>query len=155
MDLDPNTDLSFTRILDVPRSLVWECWTKPEHVVHFFIPKPHKVTACDIDLRVGGRFNTSFDVGGAEMENKGVYLAVVPNEKLVFTDSYQEGWKPAPEPFMTAVLLLADTPEGGTSYTAIARHRSAEARKTHEDMGFFAGWGTVVDQLEAYAKTLM
>lgn len=155
MDLDPQTDLSFTRTLAVPRTLVWECWTRPEHIPHFFVPRPHRVTACDIDLRVGGRFNTTFEVDGAEMENHGVYLEVVPEEKLVFTDAYTEGWKPAPEPFMTALLLLSDTGDGGTAYTAIARHRSPESRKAHEDMGFYDGWGTVVTQLEDYAKGLM
>ena len=155
LDLDPETDLSFTRILAVPRQLVWECWTEPKHIPHFFIPAPHKVTSVDIDLRVGGRFNTTFEVEGNSMDNKGVYLEVVPGEKLVFTDTYTEGWKPAAEPFMTAILILSDTADGGTSYTAIARHRSPEARKTHEDMGFFDGWGTVVTQLEGYAKGLM
>ena len=153
-DLDPATDLSFTRTLAVPRRLVWECWTEPRHIPHFFVPAPHKVTAVDIDLRVGGRFDTTFEVEGASMENRGVYLEVVPLEKLVFTDAYTEGWKPAPEPFMTAILLLADAPGGGTLYTAIARHRSPESRKSHEEMGFVDGWGTVATQLEAYAKGL-
>lgn len=153
-DLDPETDLSFTRMLAAPRKLIWECWTKPEHIPHFFVPAPHKVTAVDIDLRVGGRFNTTFEVEGTAMDNHGVYLELLKDEKLVFTDTYTEGWKPTPEPFMTAILLLADAP-GGTSYTAIARHRNPETRKTHEDMGFFDGWGTVATQLEAYAKELM
>ena len=154
-DLDPNTDLSFTRTLAAPRHLIWDCWTMPEHIPQFFIPAPNRVTAVEIDLRVGGRFNTTFDVDGTVMDNKGVYLEVVPGEKLVFTDTYIEGWKPAAEPFMTAILLLADAPGGGTTYTAIARHRSAEACKTHKDMGFFDGWGTVASQLDAYARTLM
>jgi uncharacterized protein YndB with AHSA1/START domain len=153
-DLDPNTDLSFTRTLAAPRRLIWECWTSPEHIPHFFIPAPHKVTAVDIDLRVGGRFNTVFEVEGNLMDNRGVYLDVVTGEKLVFTDAYTEGWKPAAEPFMTAILLLADAPDGGTTYTAIARHRSPESRKAHEEMGFFEGWGTVATQLEAYARGL-
>ena len=153
-DLDPETDLSFTRMLAAPRKLIWECWTKPEHIPHFFVPAPHKVTAVDIDLRVGGRFNTTFEVEGTAMDNHGVYLELLKDEKLVFTDTYTEGWKPTPEPFMTAILLLADAP-GGTSYTAIARHRNPETRKTHEDMGFFDGWGTVATQLEGYAKELM
>lgn len=153
-DLDPTTDLSFTRTLAAPRRLIWECWTTPEHIPHFFVPAPHKVTAVDIDLRVGGRFNTVFEVEGRSMDNRGVYLDVVPDERLVFTDAYTEGWKPAPDPFMTAILLLADAPGGGTTYTAIARHRSPEARKAHEDMGFHDGWGTVATQLEAYAKGL-
>jgi uncharacterized protein YndB with AHSA1/START domain len=154
MTLDPETDLTFTRTLKAPRRIVWDCWTTPRHIKAFFVPRPHQVTACDIDLRVGGRFDTTFLVDGAEMENRGVFLEVADGEKLVFTDTYTEGWKPAPDPFMTAILLLADAEGGGTTYTAIARHRSPEARKTHEDMGFYSGWGTVVDQLEEYAATL-
>ncbi len=115
----------------------------------------HRVTACDIDLRVGGRFNTTFEVEGKEMQNNGVYLEVVPQEKLVFTDAYSEGWKPAPDPFMTAILILSDARDGGTTYTAIARHRNAETAETHKAMGFYDGWGTVVTQLEDYAKGLM
>lgn len=155
MDLDPKKDLSFSRLIDAPRSVIWECWTQARHIPHFFVPAPHKVTGCDINLRVGGRFNTVFEVEGAVMENNGVYLEVVPQEKLVFTDAYSEGWKPAPEPFMTAILLLADAGEGQTTYTAIARHRSSETRQLHEDMGFYDGWGTVATQLESYAKSLL
>lgn len=155
MQLDPKTDLVLTRTLPVPRSLVWECWTNPEHLAQFFVPRPHRVTACHIDLRVGGRFDTSFDVDGATMENTGVYLEIVPEERLVFTDAYSEGWKPAPEPFMTAILLLEDTPDGGTKYTAIARHRSEATRQSHEDRGFYDGWGTVVDQMVEHIQAMM
>jgi len=154
MDLDPETDLTFTRTLPVPRALIWECWTTPKHIPHFFVPRPHKVTACEIDLRVGGKFNTTFEVEGNMMENNGVYLEVVPEKRLVFTDTYTEGWKPAPDPFMTAILDLEDGPDGGTIYTATARHRSAEKAKAHEEMGFYDGWGTVVDQLVDYAQGL-
>lgn len=154
MELDPKTDLSFTRTLDAPRALVWECWSTPEHIRHFFVPRPHRVTACDIDLRVGGRFNTTFEVDGNQLTNDGVYLEVQDGRKLVFTDAYSEGWKPAPDPFMTAIVLFEDGEDGTTKYTAIARHRSVEARKTHEEMGFYDGWGTVADQLVEYAKSL-
>ena len=153
-DLDPELDLSFTRTLAVPRALIWECWTQPEHIPHFFVPAPHKVTAVDIDQRTGGRFNTTFEVEGKVMDNHGVWLEVVPQERLVFTDACTEGWKPAPDPFMTAILLLSDAAGGGTTYTAIARHRSTGTCKAHEEMGFFDGWGTVATQLETYAKGL-
>ena len=88
--LDPKTDLSFTRTLKAPRALLWECWTTPEHIKQFFVPRPHKVTDCEIDLRVGGRFNTVFEVEGNKMDNKGVFLEVVDQEKLVFTDAYTQ-----------------------------------------------------------------
>ena len=154
MNLDPETDLTFTRTIAAPRALLWECWTTPEHIKNFFVPRPHSVSACEIDLRVGGRFNTTFVVDGNAMENKGVYLEVVEGERLVFTDTYSEGWKPAPDPFMTAIVEFEDDGKGGTVYTATARHRSPEARQSHEDMGFYDGWGTVVTQLEEYAKSL-
>lgn len=154
MILDPKTDLSFTRTLAAPRQLLWECWTTPAHIKHFFVPRPHSVTSCEIDLRVGGCFNTTFNVEGNEMQNLGVYLEVIEGEKLVFTDAYSEGWKPAADPFMTAILEFADDGDGGTRYTATARHRSVEAKDQHEKMGFFDGWGTVATQLEDYAKSL-
>ena len=154
MQLDPETDLKLERIVDAPRTLIWQCWTTPEHIKQFFVPKPHRVIACDINLRVGGRFNTTFEVDGNEMKNDGVFLEVVEGEKLVFTDTYTEGWKPSEHPFMTAILLLEDAGEGKTRYNAIARHRTPEARKAHEDMGFHEGWGIVVDQLADYCKTL-
>lgn len=154
MNLDPKTDLKLERTVAAPRPLLWECWTTPEHIKHFFVPQPHLVKDCEIDLRVGGRFNTTFDVDGKEMKNEGVYLEIVPQEKLVFTDGYREGWKPSENPFMTAIIQFEDASDGGTKYTAIARHRTPEARQSHEDMGFFSGWGTVVDQLEAYVRTL-
>lgn len=153
-DLDPTLDLVLTRDLAAPRRLLWECWTTPKHLVHWFVPKPHKVTACELDVRPGGICNTTFEVEGNVMENKGVYLEVIPMEKLVFTDAYTAGWKPSPEPFMTAILTFEDLPGGSTRYTAIARHRNADTAQMHRDMGFFDGWGTVATQLEAYAQGL-
>ena len=154
-ELDPDLDLVLIREVNAPRDLLYECWTTPEHLVHWFVPKPHKVTDCRLDVRVGGAFNTTFDVDGTVTENTGVYLEVVPNEKLVFTDTYAEGWKPNPEPFMTAILTFEDAGDGRTRYTAVARHRTQETAEQHKAMGFFEGWGTVVDQLEDYAQELM
>lgn len=116
MILDPETDLSFSLTLNAPRAVIWQCWTQPQHLKEFFVPKPHFVDSCDIDLRVGGRFNTVMNVEGNSMSNEGVFLEIVPEKKLVFTDAYQEGWKPAADPFMTAIIDLADT-DGGTFYT--------------------------------------
>lgn len=154
MILDPALDLSLTREIALPPAVLFACWTQSQHIPQFFVPKPHRVVACHIDLRVGGAFNTTFDVDGALMQNNGVWLEIVQDKKLVFTDAYTEGWKPAPEPFMTAIITLDDLGDNRSRYTAIARHRSAEAAETHRQMGFYQGWGTVVDQLEAYARGL-
>ena len=154
MILDPETDLTLTREIAAPRALIYTCWTTPAHLMRWFVPKPHRVTACDLDVRVGGRFNTTFDVDGTLHQNTGVYLEVVPDEKLVFTDTYTEGWKPAPEPFMTAIVTFADAGPGRTLYTAVVRHRSKAAAEQHDKMGFQDGWGTAAAQLEAYARAL-
>jgi len=155
MMLNPDTDLKLTRTLNAPRAVLWDCWTKPEHLVHWFVPRPHKVVACELDVRPGGKCNTTFEVDGNLMPNNGVYLEVIPGEKLVFTDTYTEGWKPSPEPFMTAIVTFEDLGDGRTKYRAVARHRSAETAKQHEEMGFSGGWGTVAGQLEEYAQGLM
>lgn len=94
------------------------------------------------------------NVDGNKMANEGVCLEVEECKRLVFTDTYSEGWKPAADPFMTAIIEFEDDGNGGTTYTATARHRSAEARKSHEEMGFWDGWGTVATQLEEYANSL-
>jgi len=154
MNLDPQTDLKLERTVAVPRALLWECWTTPEHIKHFFIPKPHSIESCEIDLKVGGKFNTLFNVDGNLIPNHGVFLEIIEGEKLVFTDAYTEDWKPSENPFMTAMIIFEDLDDGSTKYTAIARHRTPEARQQPEVMGFFIGWGAVVDQVEAYAQKL-
>lgn len=149
---DPALDLKLEREIDVPVELVWKAWTTPDHLRHWFVPKPWTVTSCEIDLRPGGTFRTTMrSPEGQEFPNLGCYLEVVPNRRLVFTDTLLPGFRPAPKPFFTAFLLLE--PRGtGTRYTALAVHGDADARKRHEDMGFHHGWGTVVDQMVAHIK---
>ena len=99
--------LTLKRRLKAPAETVFSAWTDPEKIVHWFGPAETASDSvrADMDVRVGGRFNTSFDVEGNVMENHGVYLEVVPGERLVFTDGYTEGWKPAPEAGKVPALL--------------------------------------------------
>jgi hypothetical protein len=87
--LDPETDLKLERVVDAPRDLLWLCWTTPEHIKNFFIPAPHKVTECDLDLRVGGRFNTVFEVDGQRMDNRGVFLEIDPEKAGLYRRLYR------------------------------------------------------------------
>ena len=90
---------------------------------------------------------------GVDMPNRGVYLEVVPNRRLVVTDAYTKAWEPSEKPFMT--LILTFDPEGrGTRYTARVLHWSEADRKEHEAMGFHEGWGAATDQLEALVARL-
>ena len=69
---DAKLDLVLEREIDVPVSLVWKVWTTPEHLKHWFCPKPWQTTQCAIDLRPGGLF-TSVMRGpeGQEFTNSG------------------------------------------------------------------------------------
>ena len=150
---DPKLDLVLEREIDVPRELIWKAWTTPEHLTPWFCPRPWKVGECEIDLRPGGVFRTvMLGPEGEKFDNSGCYLEIVPNERLIWTDALMPGYRPAKEPFMTAVLELETLPGGGTRYVATAIHADPEARQKHEEMGFYQGWGTVVDQLAEYLK---
>ncbi|WP_342363074.1 SRPBCC family protein [Terrarubrum flagellatum] len=152
--IDPKLDLVLERVIDVPRELVWAAWTQPEHLKKWFCPRPWMVTECELDLRPGGIFRTVMrGPEGQEFPNIGCYLEVVPNERLVFTDALQPGYRPSENPFFTGALMLASQ-GAGTKYTAMAIHRDEATRKKHEDMGFHQGWGTALDQLVELAKSM-
>lgn len=154
-DIDPDLDLVLERVVPVRPELVWRAWTEPEHLLKWFTPKPWETVACEIDLRPGGLFTTTMrsPEGETMPPSPGCFLEVVPHRRLVFTDALGPGYRPNPEPFMTAFILLA--PEGaGTRYVAIAKHADASRRRQHEDMGFEHGWGTALDQLVQHARTM-
>lgn len=152
---DPKLDLVLERDIDVPPDLVWTAWTTPKHIKHWFVPKPWTCADVEIDLQPGGMFRSVMrSPEGQEFNNLGCYLEIVPKKRLVFTDTLLPGFRPAPEPFFTAVLSLE--PKGnGTRYVAIAIHRDEAGREKHEQMGFHQGWGTVVTQMVEYIKTEM
>ncbi len=140
-------ELVLTRIFDAPREKVFRAWTDPELLKEWFVPRPWTIASVQLDLRPGGAsLIVMRDPDGKEYPNPGVYLEVVENEKLVFTDAYTKAWMPAEKPFFTGVITFED--EGGkTRYTARALHWTVEDRKAHEEMGFHEGWGRCADQL--------
>jgi len=154
MDHDPTLDLVLERQIDLPVAPLWACWTKPELLKQWFCPLPWRVTEAEIDLRPGGIFSTLMrGPEGEEHPNVGCFLEVVPERRLVFTDTMRAGYRPAPEPFMTGIVIFE--PNGkGTRYRAMALHATAEARERHEAMGFHEGWGKAADQLVALARGL-
>jgi uncharacterized protein YndB with AHSA1/START domain len=154
---DNNTshDLVLQRTLQAPRMAIWRCWTEPALMEQWFCPKPWRVTDVKTDLRAGGASSMMMrGPNGEAFPNNGVYLEVVPGQRLVFTDAFTSAWQPSGKAFMVAEVTLADAPGGGTLYKAVARHWNAEDRAEHEKMGFHQGWGIAADQLEAMAKTL-
>lgn len=80
-------------------------------------------------------------------------LAVGDLQRIVFTNALVAGWRPAEQPFMTAIVKLKDEP-GGTRYDAHVMHKTNSDRDMHEKLGFFDGWGTVIAQLAERVERL-
>ena len=147
-------ELIITRLINAPREKVFRAWTEPDLLIQWFTPPPWKTTHAELDVRPGGSQKVIMcGPEGQEMTCLGVYLEVVPNERLVSTDAYTKAWEPAEKPFMTTVLTFED--EGGkTRYTARVLHWTVADREAHEKMGFHQGWATATDQLEALVAAL-
>lgn len=148
-------ELILTRIINVPREKLFRAWTEPALLKQWFTPPPFVTTFAELDVRPGGaNFIVMRGPAGAEMPHRGVYLEVVANERLVFTDAYTKAWEPSAKPFMTVVLTFEDVGGGQTRYTACVRHWTVADREAHEKMGFHEGWGQATDQLAALAAKL-
>ena len=147
-------ELVLTRIINAPREKVFRAWTDPQLLKQWFAPAPWTTPVAELDVRPGGaNLIVMRGPDGNEFPNRGVYLEVVKNERLVFTDAYTKAWEPSDKPFMTVTLTFED--QGGkTKYTARVRHWTVADREAHEKMGFHQGWGQCAVQLAALVAKL-
>ena len=140
-------ELVITRLIDAPPRKVFRAWTDPTLLKQWFAPLPWTTSVAELDVRPGGaNLIVMRDPEGKEFPNRGVYLDVVEDERLVFTDAYTKAWEPSEKPFMTVVLTFEDE-DGKTRYTARVLHWTVADREAHEKMGFHHGWSQCADQL--------
>jgi uncharacterized protein YndB with AHSA1/START domain len=127
-------EVTFVRVFDAPRELVFECMTTPEHLTHFWGPVgvSTPLEKIEVDARPGGVFNTTMvnDATGEEYPNHAVYVEVSPPERLVFTEPDVEGG-------MTTTSTFNDLGDGRTEVvihqTNIPEmYRTADAREGME-----------------------
>ena len=149
--------LTLKKRLKAQPAQVFSAWTDPQKLIHWFGPNECVAGSvrAEMDVRSGGSsLVVMAGPDGNEFPNPGVFLDVVPGEKIVFTDAYTSAWEPSEKPFMTVVLTFEDEGNGKTRYIARVKHWSAADREQHEKMGFHEGWGQCTEQLEELAKTL-
>lgn len=146
--INPELDLTISRVIKAPRSLIWNAWTDPSSFEQWWIPAPAKCKVMAMDLRPGGAFVTQMSENGGDFTPhlSACFLAVDKAERIVFTNALTGGWRPAEQPFMTAIVTLQDHPDG-TDYRAHVMHKSNADRNMHDELGFYDGWGTVIGQL--------
>lgn len=143
-------ELILSRDVDVARDRLFKTWTT--QLPLWWGPHGTTTPVCEMDLRPGGLFRTIMRTpDGTEFSTRGIFLEVVENERIVFTDAYGPGWAPAPDIFFTAITTFEEIPGGRTNYTARAVHWTIANREKHEKMGFHQGWGESLDRLVAIA----
>lgn len=151
-------ELVIQRVFDAPREKVYSAWVEPKLLKQWFAPLPWTTPGAALDVRPGGQSQIVMrDPEGKDYPSSGVYLEVVKNHRLVFTDAFTSAWEPSEKPFMLAIVTFEDvqTDAGpGTRYTARVRHWTVEDREAHEKMGFHEGWGQCADQLAELLKTI-
>lgn len=145
-------ELTISRFISAPPAKVWRAWSTPEHLAQWWIPKPIECQVVKLDLKPGGGFETRMRQGDGDFEPhvEGCFLDVVPEQRLVFTTALGEGWQPL-EPWLALTAIIAFEAEGdGTRYSARVLHKTPADSRKHEEMGFYDGWGTTIDQLAAF-----
>jgi uncharacterized protein YndB with AHSA1/START domain len=144
-------EITMTRMFDAPRRLVWAAYTKPELMKRWGGGPPgHNLVVCEIDLRVGGRWRWVIEApDGSKMGLGGRYIEIVPEERLVSTDEFDQPWYEG-EGISTISLTEHD---GKTTLTLNARYASKEVRdfvlKTPMAEGVGAGYDRLAEVLSS------
>ncbi len=136
---------SFTtrRVVDAPRELVFDAFTKPEHLKRWMGPRSLTMVSCESDLRVGGRYrfvNRASD--GQEFACRGEYREIVRPERIVRTFVFE----PIPDHEALETFTLEER-DGKTTITTLTVHKTVEARDGHLAKG-----GMEAGLTEGYAR---
>ncbi len=141
-----------TREFDAPRELVFELYTKPEHLMRWWGPRWAPLKSCEIDLRVGGEWRHVFAKGdGPNQTFKGVYREIVAPELLVYTLVYD-----LPQ-FRDHPAIVTETFESlgqRTKLRQVARHETFEFRDGHFSSGMESGAFETFERLDELLATM-
>jgi uncharacterized protein YndB with AHSA1/START domain len=142
-------EIAMTRVFNAPRKLVFDAHTRPELVKRWLGAfGGWSLDVCEIDLRVGGTFRYLWrGTDGKEMGMRGVYREIVPSEKIVATEQFDDPWYEG-----EAVGTTTFVEQGGkTTLTTTVRYASKEVRdavlKTPMEGGVAASYDQLADML--------
>jgi uncharacterized protein YndB with AHSA1/START domain len=143
-------EVVMTRVVDAPRKLVFDAWTKATHVPHWMLgPSGWTMPVCEIDLRPGGAWHFVWRrEDGSEMGMRGVYKEIRPPERLVSTENWGGEW---PETVNTLFLTEKD---GRTTISLTVTYPSKQARDAAMQTGMKDGASESFARLAEYLRTL-
>jgi uncharacterized protein YndB with AHSA1/START domain len=135
-----------TRLFDAPRSLVFEAWTKAEHVRHWWDPSGLPLAVCEIDLRPDGAFRwvNSAPGCGEGYSFAGIYREIDPPAKLVFASSSGP---------CHSTLIFSEEAEK-TRLTITIECATAQERQILLQMRIDAGTAKTLENLAAYLPAM-
>jgi uncharacterized protein YndB with AHSA1/START domain len=148
------------RTFDAPVDLIWQMWTQAEHFKKWYGPKGFTVPVAEMDMRVGGKRLICMESpdGSMKMWTTGEYTEIVPNERLVYTDSPadENGNVVSPSaigmpdgyPATTEVTVLLEDLGGRTKM--VMTHAGIPA-----DSGGAGGWAQAFDKLADHVETAL
>lgn len=144
-------EVIITRLLKAPRELVFEAWTKPEHVAQWWGPDGFTTTVHSMDVRVGGTLKMTYHGMGATFLNVLRYTEIVPPERLCYT--HGSGKEDDPGEFEVTVTF--DEENGNTRLTMYSLFKTAEARDfVVNEYGAIERGNETVNHLEEYLKQM-
>lgn len=147
--LPTDREVLLTRVFDAPRRLVFEAWTKPEHLVHWFGRKGWTLEVCEVDLRVGGTWRFLLrGPNGRTLGMRGVYHEIAPYERIVST----EGFDDFPGQSLNTMSFAEEN--GRTTLTARVLCGSKEIRDAVIRSGMEQGAGETYDRLAEHLQTM-
>lgn len=140
--------LQMQRLFEAPRALLWAVWTQPKMLVRWLGPVEWPAVSASCDLKVGGRWSATLQSpdGKQMLRQHGVYLEIVPEERLVFTFKWEGEHEDGPPVDTLVTVVLSDAPEGKTQLD----FSHAELKSAKSLAGHRHGWTSSFDRLATW-----
>ena len=152
--LPTDEQILITREFEAPKQLVYRAFTTPELVRRWWTAKRGEMTACEIDLRVGGRWRYAMVTpDGVEVGFHGEYREIVPDERIVSTEIFEGLPEGVPEEALVNTASFAEE-DGRTTLSILVEHSSKQFRDAHIESGMEDGLQDALDLLEQAAASL-
>jgi uncharacterized protein YndB with AHSA1/START domain len=154
--LTADDEILITREFAAPPEVVYRAWTEPELVRRWWCGQRGTMTVCEIDLRVGGGWRYVMTTpDGSDVAFHGEYRELIPGERIVNTEVFEQPGVPEPTPDEAVLNVVAFAARGGrTALSLLMRTHTRELRDMILASGMEAGMQEQLDALDELAAAL-
>ena len=150
--LPSDNTIILRRVFNAPRRLVFDAWTRPEHLKKWWGCDRTKMAECELDLKVGGGFRFVLRADDdSRFTFTGTYKEIDPSGRLVFTECFNDASLGNPENLTTLVLEEVD---GQTVMTATSVYDSRAHRDGHLEADMVAGAAQSFNKLDGLLASI-